>query len=332
MTLAVCLLMCRGRPLDEVWQVARGEMKYADYIARFSYLLAPAEQQQGKTNGAVAAPPEPVRRQQKEQKQEQRVDVPEELVGIQAYLLWEQEGKPDGADFSEKARKLLEGRLRDGTSVADLEKQLKGPSPPKQKQAAPPQERKQEQHREERREEKQQERKPEKAATTVGKSMGQRQRNPLDFIKRSDGSSNAVMQAKPKYRRTPLTPLVEAAQADKGLHWYRVRGCSALGLRAWAVLVCTQTFGGVLLNLGLCFMPVPCQRLNLAFFHTTPACIPPCSPVQLFGMGKEREMLVTVRPDDLTNPDSAVTVTLTTTLANCEQSSNSQGGRSSSGR
>ncbi|KAI3430517.1 hypothetical protein D9Q98_005110 [Chlorella vulgaris] len=251
------MLLRRGRPLDEVWQVARGEMKYADYIARFSYLLAPAEQQQGKTNGAVAAPPEPVRRQQKEQKQEQRVDVPEELVGIQAYLLWEQEGKPDGADFSEKARKLLEGRLRDGTSVADLEKQLKGPSPPKQKQAAPPQERKQEQHREERREEKQQERKPEKAATTVGKSMGQRQRNPLDFIKRSDGSSNAVMQAKPKYRRTPLTPLVEAAQADKGLHWYR-----------------------------------------------------------LFGMGKEREMLVTVRPDDLTNPDSAVTVTLTTTLAN----------------
>jgi hypothetical protein len=251
-------------------------MKYADYIARFSYLLAPAEQQQGKTNGAVAAPPEPVRRQQKEQKQEQRVDVPEELVGIQAYLLWEQEGKPDGADFSEKARKLLEGRLRDGTSVADLEKQLKGPSPPKQQQAAPPQERKQEQHREERREEKQQERKPEKAATTVGKSMGQRQRNPLDFIKRSDGSSNAVMQAKPKYRRTPLTPLVEAAQADKGLHWYRVRGCSALGLGAQAVLVCIDSWRssaqfGVLL---LCRCSA-CPGTMPAFSHH--ACLRPPS-------------------------------------------------------
>ena len=50
-------------------------------------------------------------------------------VGIQAYLLWEKAGKPDGADFAGDARKTLEAQLASGMSVEQLEKALKAPSP-----------------------------------------------------------------------------------------------------------------------------------------------------------------------------------------------------------
>lgn len=35
------MLLRRGRPLDELWRVARGEVKYADYIQEWGRLLAP---------------------------------------------------------------------------------------------------------------------------------------------------------------------------------------------------------------------------------------------------------------------------------------------------
>ena len=49
-------------------------------------------------------------------------------VGLQAYLMWEQAGKPDGANFSDDARRQLEQQLQSGKSVHDLERALKGPS------------------------------------------------------------------------------------------------------------------------------------------------------------------------------------------------------------
>lgn len=57
-------------------------------------------------------------------------------VGLQAYLMWEQAGKPDGANFSDDARRQLQQQLQAGKSVQDLEQALKGPShqPPKQEQ------------------------------------------------------------------------------------------------------------------------------------------------------------------------------------------------------
>ena len=49
-------------------------------------------------------------------------------VGLQAYLMWEQAGKPDGANFSDDARRQLEQQVQSGKSVQDIERALKGPS------------------------------------------------------------------------------------------------------------------------------------------------------------------------------------------------------------
>ena len=48
-------------------------------------------------------------------------------VGLQAYLMWEQAGKLDGADFSNDARNQLQQQLQSGKSVQDLENALRGP-------------------------------------------------------------------------------------------------------------------------------------------------------------------------------------------------------------
>ena len=59
-------------------------------------------------------------------------------VGLQAYLMWEQAGKPDGANFSDDARRQLEQQLQSGKSVQDLERALKGPSQQPQQQEQQP--------------------------------------------------------------------------------------------------------------------------------------------------------------------------------------------------
>ena len=59
-------------------------------------------------------------------------------VGLQAYLMWEQAGKPDGANFSDDARRQLEQQLQSGKSVQDLERALKGPSDQPQQQEHQP--------------------------------------------------------------------------------------------------------------------------------------------------------------------------------------------------
>ncbi len=38
-------------------------------------------------------------------------------VGIQAYIMWEKAGKPDGADYSNDARRVLQEQLQSGTAV-----------------------------------------------------------------------------------------------------------------------------------------------------------------------------------------------------------------------
>lgn len=59
-------------------------------------------------------------------------------VGLQAYLMWEKAGKPDGANFSDDARRQLEQQLQSGKSVQDLERALKGPSDQAQQQGQQP--------------------------------------------------------------------------------------------------------------------------------------------------------------------------------------------------
>ena len=73
---------------------------------------------------------------------------------MQSFLLWEQAGRPNGADFSQDARRKLEKQLRAGRTVQDLERALRAPSaekPPRQEERQPqpqelqPQEQRQEQ-------------------------------------------------------------------------------------------------------------------------------------------------------------------------------------------
>ena len=216
---------CRGRPLDELWRVARGEWKYGDFLGQYGYLLAP---QAAPANGngkavaaAVAAPAAP------------RVDLPQDLVNVQAYLLWEQAGQPDGADFGGQAREVLEKQVRAGASIADLERLLRGPpqqAAPKAAPAAPaPKKAAKEGKREKRQEVKQEAPPPPPPAPTsqpvVGQSMGMRARNPLDLIHRTEeGQQKGVVAKEKKYVRTPLTPLLEAALEDPKINWHRVGG------------------------------------------------------------------------------------------------------------
>ena len=60
-------------------------------------------------------------------------------VGIQAYLLWEKAGQPQGADFSNDARAALQRQLELGATIEHLEKSLRAPSPkePEPVKAAP---------------------------------------------------------------------------------------------------------------------------------------------------------------------------------------------------
>lgn len=133
---------------------------------------------------------------------------------------------------------MLEGRLRSGITVADIEREFRAPpQQAQQAQQAPPQA------------------PPSKkdaraeplpppvhapptapsATPVVGRSMGMRQRNPLDLIRRSEGGAG-VMSKKPRYLRTPLTALLEQAQAamETGeIVWYRVSALWVGLLAGW---------------------------------------------------------------------------------------------------
>lgn len=60
-------------------------------------------------------------------------------LNIEAYLLWEKAGRPEGADFSTEARRTLEEHLQSGKTLQDIENMLKAPPPPApESSAAPP--------------------------------------------------------------------------------------------------------------------------------------------------------------------------------------------------
>ena len=158
----------KGIRLDELWRVARGEVKYADFAS---------SQQQNGAAAAVAAPPPSV---PDELVPRSDFDFPEKgflhvigattaaaesgfcatpqgaccclrdqrvpsgaaycrrgqcvlsapaQVNIQAYLLWEKAGRPEGADFAADARSTLQAQLASGRSLQELESALKAPEP-----------------------------------------------------------------------------------------------------------------------------------------------------------------------------------------------------------
>ena len=86
---------------------SRGKWKYSDYRKKvvtptIGDGTAPlsAQPQAQQPAGAPAAAALPA--------------IPEDLLGVQAYILWEKAGKPDGADFSLDARRQVAHALGEG--------------------------------------------------------------------------------------------------------------------------------------------------------------------------------------------------------------------------
>lgn len=50
-------------------------------------------------------------------------------MGLKAYLLWEQNGRPEGGDFSQQAREMLTEAMRSGRTITQIEKDMKGVGP-----------------------------------------------------------------------------------------------------------------------------------------------------------------------------------------------------------
>lgn len=77
-----------GVTLDELWRVARGELRYADWLKQRGGLGggSPGGSGAGGVGAAPAAPP--------------AASVPQELVNVQAYLLWEKARASVAASFT----------------------------------------------------------------------------------------------------------------------------------------------------------------------------------------------------------------------------------------
>ncbi|GIL92123.1 hypothetical protein Vretimale_14920 [Volvox reticuliferus] len=257
-------LLARGRTLDELWRVAEGKWKYSDYrkkviIPALGDVTAPAvapppqqqQQQQpaenGNGNGGAAALPR----------------IPEELLGVQAYVLWERAGKPDGADFSGEARRVITELMQSGASLEDVARRLNyalkpGPSgtssngssaaatPTSSMDSAAPA--------------------PAEPRTVhqpaqVGTPLGTPKRNPLDMIKRTKPAP--VLSAERKVVERPLDFLVQRFAVDPTTRWRRTY---PLGSKAELLVVVrqenekspvridlvTDTASSVVLHWGIC--------------------------------------------------------------------------------
>ncbi|PNW80482.1 hypothetical protein CHLRE_07g319300v5 [Chlamydomonas reinhardtii] len=207
-------LLARGRVLDELWRVAEGKWKYSDYRKKvvtptIGDGTAPlsAQPQAQQPAGAPAAAALPA--------------IPEDLLGVQAYILWEKAGKPDGADFSLDARRVINDQLAAGSSLEEvagrLNYTLKQPTPPASTRgtpagsragsatssldggaaAAPA--------------------RPSGPPPQVGAPLGTPKRNPLDMIKRTAPNLSAERSVVER----PLDFLVQRFAVDPATKWRR---------------------------------------------------------------------------------------------------------------
>lgn len=146
--------------------------------------------------------------------------VPQDLINVKAYLLWEDNGRPPGADFGPQARQMLEQELANGASLAQIEAKLKAPPPPRSKTpaarapaapAAPP---------------------PAPAAppppakTEIGAPSGTKLRDPMSLIRKpGSGSGSGAPALLSEINRkvvSPLKPLLDLAGADSATKWKRM--------------------------------------------------------------------------------------------------------------
>lgn len=164
------------------------------------------------------------------QQQQGDVQLDEELVGLKAYLLWEQNGRPEGGDFSQQAREMLTEALNSGRSITQIEEEMRGSPQQQHKEekgaheshaAAPPP--------------------PAKEAAagnnSIGQSAGMPRRDVMSLIK-----NPAPLLSMEAYEEEdhPLGGIIEAAARDESCVWHRVYG---LGNKAELLVAVRQSEG-----------------------------------------------------------------------------------------
>jgi len=74
--------------------------------------------------GVVEEAAEAVQETVVEEVVEKLPELPVDLINTRAYMIWVESGRPNGADFGQAAREWLEARQREGSTVAELEKEV----------------------------------------------------------------------------------------------------------------------------------------------------------------------------------------------------------------
>ncbi|WPT16709.1 Alpha-glucan water dikinase [Picochlorum sp. SENEW3] len=140
------------------------------------------------------------------------VDVDQDVVNFRAYLMWEQAGKPDGADFGQAARAEIVQLLGEGKTMEDIRHDMNMAG------AEETQHVREEAQRDDV-VETPKEKQVDEVQYTVGEGIGIRYRNPLDLIHRSGAPRLSEVHKKtPK----PLQPLWKMAREDEDCIWHRV--------------------------------------------------------------------------------------------------------------
>ncbi|KAF8067212.1 R1 [Scenedesmus sp. PABB004] len=230
-------LIAGGRPLSELQRVASGEMMYSNYRMDVIDPLLGLQALDATVTVPVASRDFP--------EADAAVVIPDSLVAVQAFVMWEQAGKPQGADFGSAARKKIEDKLRSGQTLDEIEWRLKHPGqePPSKQDLA--------QARVKQAEAKAAEAEAKAAAKAkeakakgaeakaaapppppapvappppppveVGQSMGTAKRDPLAMIKKSVAPE--LSKEKRERKAKPLEFLVQKAAVDPGTKWRRV--------------------------------------------------------------------------------------------------------------
>ncbi|GAX78330.1 hypothetical protein CEUSTIGMA_g5772.t1 [Chlamydomonas eustigma] len=209
-------LLARGKRMEELWQVVNGGIKYEEYVSKHL--------------GIQVSKPKP----DVKPAQVAVTTIPEDLLAVQAYVLWEKAGKPDGADFSGDARRVISEAVQGGVSFEELAARLNhtpkwhsngsataaAPAASAAAVTAPPA-------------------KVQPQSAKIGQPLGGvRNRNPLDLIKRRPAVESAqggapVLSAEKSEApaEKPLDYLVQRFAVDSATKWrrtYAVGGKSEL--------------------------------------------------------------------------------------------------------
>uniref|UniRef100_A0A383VC26 Uncharacterized protein n=1 Tax=Tetradesmus obliquus TaxID=3088 RepID=A0A383VC26_TETOB len=215
-------LLAAGRSLAELQAVADGKLMYSNYrmevidpmlglSALDSIMQVPVQSRAGPDADIP-------------------VIIPDSLVAVQAFVMWEQAGKPQGADFGAGARKEIEAKLRQGQTLEEIEWRLKNPGKEYNKQAAAKEQRQKQEQAQAQQQQAQAKVKeaprapspPPAPKVEVGQSMigGEVKRDPLNLIKKSEAPD--LSQDKRSRQEKPLDFLVQQVAVDPATKWRRV--------------------------------------------------------------------------------------------------------------